>query len=290
MFVIPDLFTPYVEGRELGIKRNWDDMQNYNAVERGQLDNAKALATFNADVNRAYEILNQLGMANDKTAQDLALRDLAMNGLIAQQDALAQARRQTAQDWALARLGAELSGYGQQAAANRYSQSYASQATPMIPDFLGGMVNRSNGVASLPTGVVSGNTAQTLPSLNMPPAIGNIPSATQTPAAASVTAKFIQAPGADGKYRFPRTNGYGALTPEWTATIKERVQGVEPSWALSQALVDQGLVDGKLLNGLVDNQYFVAPNGNMYTQLGGQRYEVQPNPDTGDLRAIQRLR
>ena len=47
---IPDLFGSYVDGREKAIDSNWKDMQNYNSVLGGQIDNARDMATFDAKV------------------------------------------------------------------------------------------------------------------------------------------------------------------------------------------------------------------------------------------------
>ena len=47
---IPDLFGSYVDGREKAIDSNWKDMQNYNGVLGGQIDNARDMATFDSKV------------------------------------------------------------------------------------------------------------------------------------------------------------------------------------------------------------------------------------------------
>ena len=47
---IPDLFGSYVDGREKAINSNWKDMQNYNSVLGGQIDNARDMATFDSKV------------------------------------------------------------------------------------------------------------------------------------------------------------------------------------------------------------------------------------------------
>ncbi len=47
---IPDLFGSYVAGREKAIDSNWKDMQNYNGVLGGQIDNARDMATFDSKV------------------------------------------------------------------------------------------------------------------------------------------------------------------------------------------------------------------------------------------------
>ena len=47
---IPALFGSYVDGREKAIDSNWKDMQNYNGVLGGQIDNARDMATFDSKV------------------------------------------------------------------------------------------------------------------------------------------------------------------------------------------------------------------------------------------------
>lgn len=62
--VIPDLFTPYLNGRRQAIADNWQDLSNYNTVQQNQLSNLKDLGTLSADINRAYEITDQLALQN----------------------------------------------------------------------------------------------------------------------------------------------------------------------------------------------------------------------------------
>lgn len=42
---IPDLFSSYVKGREAAIKSNWNDLNQYNQVLGGQLQNALSMDT-----------------------------------------------------------------------------------------------------------------------------------------------------------------------------------------------------------------------------------------------------
>lgn len=66
---IPDLFGSYVDGREKAIDSNWKDMQNYNSVLTGQLQNAKTMATFDSEV---AEKAGQADSAVAKGAEDLS--------------------------------------------------------------------------------------------------------------------------------------------------------------------------------------------------------------------------
>ena len=62
--VIPDLFTPYLNGRRQAIADNWQDLTNYNTVQRNQLSNLRNLGTLSADINRAYEFTDQTALQN----------------------------------------------------------------------------------------------------------------------------------------------------------------------------------------------------------------------------------
>lgn len=62
--VIPDLFTPYLTGRRQAIADNWQDLTNYNTVQRNQLSNLRDLGTLSADINRAYEVTDQIALQN----------------------------------------------------------------------------------------------------------------------------------------------------------------------------------------------------------------------------------
>ena len=66
---IPDLFGSYGDGREKAIDSNWKDFTNYNESLRGQLPNAKTMATFDSDV---AEKAGQADSAVAKGAEDLS--------------------------------------------------------------------------------------------------------------------------------------------------------------------------------------------------------------------------
>lgn len=40
MYTLPNLFRPYIEGREAAIKENWQDLLNFNSTLKGQMENA----------------------------------------------------------------------------------------------------------------------------------------------------------------------------------------------------------------------------------------------------------
>ncbi|EPF5676100.1 hypothetical protein ACSTAE_002859 [Escherichia coli] len=69
MFFMPvDLFTPFIEGREKAIDRNWNDLNQANQVERGWLDNdAKQLSNwFKQDsyLDRLQQVKNKTDVSN----------------------------------------------------------------------------------------------------------------------------------------------------------------------------------------------------------------------------------
>ena len=84
---IPDLFGSYVDGREKAIDSNWKDMQNYNGVLGGQLQNAKTMATFDSDVlNHKGQGLSSYAHGTtdyDKSLLDTNLLKYMLNGAMA---------------------------------------------------------------------------------------------------------------------------------------------------------------------------------------------------------------
>ena len=73
---IPDLFSSYVEGRRKAIQDNWNDLNNYNNVLGGQLDNAYTMDTFDA---RARQESNNAQVSDMNTALSGANTDLALS-------------------------------------------------------------------------------------------------------------------------------------------------------------------------------------------------------------------
>ena len=84
---IPDLFGSYVDGREKAIDSNWKDMQNYNSVLNGQIDNARDMATFNAKVMQEKgKGLSSIALGEtdyDKSRLDTNLLKYMLNGAMA---------------------------------------------------------------------------------------------------------------------------------------------------------------------------------------------------------------
>lgn len=100
-FFIPDLFTPYIQGREMAIDRNWTDQKNYNQVQKAQLGNLFDLATMSPRVNQEYEKLTKAAYENRQAARKDFANENAMPGVAALAAAKSQLQEQNAGDIAL---------------------------------------------------------------------------------------------------------------------------------------------------------------------------------------------
>lgn len=84
---IPDLFGSYVDGREKAIDSNWKDMQNYNSVLGGQIDNARDMATFDSKVmqekGKGLSSIAHGETDYDKSRLDTQLLKYMLNGAMA---------------------------------------------------------------------------------------------------------------------------------------------------------------------------------------------------------------
>ena len=110
---IPDLFSSYVQGRRAAITDNWNDLNQYNKVLGGQLQNAFNMETFDdasriahnraamSDMNRLTGALDTtLGLQMYQAGQDADLMQKRIQAMIAQYDAIirdAQQRQEEAQ-------------------------------------------------------------------------------------------------------------------------------------------------------------------------------------------------
>lgn len=52
--VIPDIFGSWLQGRRQAEADNWRDLAQYNQILKGQLDNAKEMATFDPNVRKTW--------------------------------------------------------------------------------------------------------------------------------------------------------------------------------------------------------------------------------------------
>lgn len=90
MIILPIAFDRYQLGRQQARADNWDDRQQYNADLQGQIQNARAVATFDADVNSAYNSAYAGALTNQFNTDTYGLRyqqlfDNTLSGNYAQQ-------------------------------------------------------------------------------------------------------------------------------------------------------------------------------------------------------------
>lgn len=185
MIIIPDLFSPYVEGVETARKANWDDLTKYNTVQKGQLDNLFALATFSPKVNREFENTDKLALEN------LFNEENFQNKLL---DEILDNQHRQAQIANTLRMA---QGIG--LASNR-GKAAAPATTP------GGTATNNPAGSGLP--MATGKTAKTA---QTPPAVGQ--PATGQPVSATVTRESLEqqygplGPGGSTSYQLNRAGG-----------------------------------------------------------------------------------
>lgn len=110
MFFMPvDLFTPFIQGREYAIERNWNDLNQANKVEQGWLDN-DARRWRNMFTEDTYQ--DKLQQYQNQTAASNMARQVAEAGH---------------------RGNVALAGY-----ASDYSEALANTARGIIPDLVRG--------------------------------------------------------------------------------------------------------------------------------------------------------
>lgn len=160
--IIPDLFTPYLNGMRLANQDNWNDLQQYNQVQQQQLRNAEAMATFSPRVNREYEATDRAALENmfseytlpsrvaanlyqtRRAARTDNLEEAALPGVYAQQAALSQGRVNTAPAYGQARSQAEVAAYDNARAQAGYNVARLN----MPVDPLGRPVSTTPGTSS----------------------------------------------------------------------------------------------------------------------------------------------
>lgn len=145
--IIPDLFTPYLNGVRLARQDNWNDLQQYNQVQQQQLRNAEAMATFSPRVNREYEATDRAALENmfneytlpsrvaanlyqtRRAARTDNLEEAALPGVYAQQTALSQGRVNMAPAYGQSRSQAEVAAYENARAQAGYNVSRLNMPT-----------------------------------------------------------------------------------------------------------------------------------------------------------------
>lgn len=120
MFFMPvDLFTPFIQGREYAIDRNWNDLNQANKVEQGWLDN-DARRWRNMFTEDTYQ--DKLQQYQNQTAASNMARQVAEAGH---------------------RGNVALAGY-----ASDYSEALANAARGYIPDLVRGQTTGWRGNAA----------------------------------------------------------------------------------------------------------------------------------------------
>lgn len=203
MLIIPDLFTPYLEGTERGRQANWDDLNQYNRVQAGQLQNMLDLATFSPRVNAQYDaetaakLRNQLAL--DTHDYDVSLgysrargNQLALEGAeaahpgnLAAQTALSGAWQRGAPAYSQAQVDALIAEARNRAGYNSGATPGAG-AVPGIPN-LGAAITPPAGLSGAPATTpaaaatvpshpqAGSNARQQFPQIQIPPQYLNSP-------------------------------------------------------------------------------------------------------------------
>lgn len=112
------LLPGYMEGERTAIKDNWYDLNQYNQVQSGQLQNAWNEATFNPSLSMVYDqmLASEMGLIN--SGMDLLVNQTAFPGRLGQAGAF--------------------SAYGPAAQAGAYAEMMQNW---QFPNYLGQAVN-----------------------------------------------------------------------------------------------------------------------------------------------------
>lgn len=170
---IPDIFTAYINGREQAIQANWNDLNNYNNVLQGQLNNAATMADFDANRRKNYaDALNSqfttigTGLMTEVALQQYALQQQNNVPWIKAQAEAANYRA------AIQKLDTE---YQQQRAALEQKAQAAEQqaqaASSGAPNAQAGAVQPANSPAA------AGTPTNVTPGANVPLSMRNVPGA-----------------------------------------------------------------------------------------------------------------
>lgn len=130
---LPDLFTPYMEGREAAINRNWTDLEKYNNVQKGQLSNLFELATFAPKANREYEQTEKIALENIGTGMDTFLKQLGLPGAAALVDAISRGRIASSGQLAQGQLAAQAAAQRGATAQGLFTEALNRENVPYAP-------------------------------------------------------------------------------------------------------------------------------------------------------------
>lgn len=134
MYTLPNLFKPYIEGREKAIDSNWKDMKNFNDVLGGQMQNAVYGATMGDAIDMSHDLASDNYMKTIVNAAMLPtkLGNAAATEYVTQKYAmpLADQRAQVA----MANNSTALSGAALQKTKTAYDQNVLNAVMEMFKD------------------------------------------------------------------------------------------------------------------------------------------------------------
>lgn len=148
MAAIPDLFSGYINGREKAIASNWNDLNQYNTVLGGQMQNAYNMATFDPAVRQTWNSAQQSDYATIAQAQGLdntlqsntlaqkaGIPQMTVNANVAQIQASIDAltKQKEALDLQIQQLKQQMSQSQQAAQPAQPAQPTAQTAQPTAP-------------------------------------------------------------------------------------------------------------------------------------------------------------
>lgn len=96
---IPDIFSGYMQGMRAAVQDNWKDLQNYNQVQRGQLENAFSMGSFDPAMRNVWNkaMTNEIAALLAAKQAELTLPYLQGMSNYGVPDLQAQAARTAAQ-------------------------------------------------------------------------------------------------------------------------------------------------------------------------------------------------
>lgn len=146
--IFPDLFRPYVEGREAAIAANWADRDKFNKVRQGELENIFQGASMDARLRK------EEGLARALETEDL-FQTQTMQDRAAQERERARTMGAQAEGFELANVGtrAELPFAGPKAEANLENLRATGEATRVATyraqQLIPGEVERVTGLGTI---------------------------------------------------------------------------------------------------------------------------------------------
>ncbi|HAX5209119.1 TPA: hypothetical protein JZG45_003971 [Escherichia coli] len=157
MFFMPvDLFTPFIQGREYAIDRNWNDLNQANKVEQGWLDNDarrwRNMFTEDTYQDKLQQYQNQTAASNmERQIAEAGYRgNVALAGYASDYgEALANAARGYIPQLVTGRTTAWLGNAAQQKAQGEAQLQYAPDYFKALADFNAGKLQNDRDLLDL---------------------------------------------------------------------------------------------------------------------------------------------